>query len=79
MRVCERLGVAGPYIASPVAANGRIYIPANKGVITVINATNELNILAKNDLNEKIYTTPAIVGNTIYIRTTAHLYAFGEN
>jgi len=74
----ERLGASGPYLSSPIAANGNIYIPSNNGVITVIKAGNNLEILAQNDLGEKIYSTPAVVGNTLYVRTAENLYAFGE-
>ena len=75
----ERIGASGAYFASPVAANGYIYIPANKGVITVIEAGEELNIIQVNDIGEQIYATPAIVGNCIYVRTTNHLYSFGND
>ena len=74
----ERLGASGAYIASPILANGNIYIPSNNGVITVVKAGNQLEILAQNDLGEKIYSTPAVIGNTLYVRTMENLYAFGE-
>jgi len=74
----ERLGASGPYLASPIAANGNIYIPSNNGVISVIKAGNKLEILAQNDLEEKIYSTPAVIGNTLYVRTAKNLYAFEE-
>ena len=47
-------------------------------MITVIDSGNKLNILAENTLEEKIYATPAIIGNVIYVRTAVNLYAFGE-
>ncbi len=75
---CKRLGASGTYIASPIAANDKIYIPAGNGVITVIKAGDTLEILAKNDLDEKISATPAIIGNTLYVRTAGNLYAFEE-
>jgi outer membrane protein assembly factor BamB len=74
----ERLDALGPYIASPIAANGNIYIPSNNGVITVVKAGDKLEILAQNDLGEKIYSTPAVIGNTLYVRTAENLYAFGD-
>ena len=69
----ENITAKGPYFASPVAANGRIYISSGKGMITTIKASDKLEILAQNDLKEKIFASPAIVDNTIYIRTTQHL------
>lgn len=74
----ERLGASGPYFSSPIAANGRIYIASLNGIITVFEAGEQLDILAKNDLDERICATPAIIGNTIFVRTTENLYAFGE-
>ncbi len=74
----KRLGASGPYLASPIIANGNLYIPSGKGVITVIKAGKQLEILAQNDLKEKIFATPAVIGNTLYVRTTKHLYAFGQ-
>ena len=74
----ERLGASGPYLSSPIVANGNIYISSNNGVISVIKAGDKLEILAQNDLQEKIYSTPAVIGNTLYVRTMENLYAFGE-
>ena len=74
----ERLGASWPYLSSPIVANGNIYISSNNGVISVIKAGDKLEILAQNDLQEKIYSTPAVIGNTLYVRTMENLYAFGE-
>jgi hypothetical protein len=73
-----RLGAGGGYFSSPVAAAGNIYLASAEGVITVIRDSTQLEVLARNDLREPVFATPAIVDSKIYIRTTAHLYAFGE-
>ncbi|MBN2088869.1 PQQ-binding-like beta-propeller repeat protein [candidate division KSB1 bacterium] len=75
----NRVGAAGPYFASPIAANNYIYFPSGNGVITVIKAGPKLEIVAQSKVNEKIFATPAIAGNTIYVRTTTNLYAFGKD
>ncbi len=73
----ERLGAPGVYCASPVAANGRIYLASHPGTIVVIDGTaDRLTVLAKNGLAERIWATPALVESTIYVRTEKHLYAF---
>jgi len=74
----ERLDAPGQYAASPVAADGRIYAASENGVITVLEASDNLRILAKNDLGGKIFATPALHERRLYVRTTTHLYAFGE-
>jgi len=74
----ERLGAFGPYYSSPITAHGRIYIASGKGVITVFKAGDTLKVLAKNNLKEQVFATPAIVDNKLYVRTVKHIYAFGE-
>src|SRR5262245_14985449 len=71
----------GRYYASPVAANGHIYLTSlDDGTVTVIKAGgNEPEVVAKNPkLGERTSATPAIADDTIYIRTEKHLYAFSE-
>lgn len=36
----------------------------------------ELAVLTRNELSEKTWATPALVENTIYVRTEKHLFAF---
>ena len=75
----ERLGVAGGYTASPIAADGRVYLPSQSGTIVVVDAhANELKVLARNATGEKITATPALVENLMYVRTDRHLFAFGR-
>jgi outer membrane protein assembly factor BamB len=74
----ERIGAAGTYFASPVAAGDRIYFAARNGVITVVEAGDSMVVVSRTDLGEIISATPAIVDNKIYIRTEESLYAFGE-
>lgn len=69
-------GAGGGYYASPVAADGRIYLATDAGVVTVIEAGPELRLLSQCELKAPVYATPAIVGDTLYVRTTKHLYAF---
>jgi outer membrane protein assembly factor BamB len=73
-----RLGAFGPYYSSPIAADGRIYIASGKGIVTVFAAGDTLEVLAKNNLKEQVFATPAVVDNKLYVRTIKHMYAFGE-
>jgi len=74
----ERIGAEGRYYASPVAADGRIYVASMSGVVTVIEAGDTLKVLARNDLGEAIAATCAIADNKLYIRTASAMWAFGE-
>lgn len=74
----KRIGAEGQYYASPIAADGKIYVASTTGLVSVLEAGDELKVLAKNDLGEAIAATPAIVENKLYIRTADHLWAFGQ-
>ena len=73
-----RLGAPGYYYSSPVAADQRIYIASEEGVVVVLDAGEKLNVLATNKLDGTILATPALVDGNIYVRTERHLYAFGK-
>ena len=74
----ERLGTPGQYVASPIAADGRIYAASETGTIVVFRASDTLEVLARNDLGESITATPAIADHKLYVRTAKHLWAFGS-
>lgn len=74
----ERLNAEGYYYASPVAAAGRIYLASQTGRFTVVKAGGDKpEILHQADFGEKIYASPALAENNLYLRTYTHLYAFG--
>jgi outer membrane protein assembly factor BamB len=72
----KRLGAAGLYYASPVAAGNRIYAASRDGVVVVVQAGDKGEVLAKNDLQESIVATPALVDGKLYVRTEGRIYAF---
>lgn len=75
----ERLPAHGNYYASPVAADGRIYVASLPGKLTVIKAGGaKPEPLHTADFGERILATPALVGKNIYLRTQTKLYAFEE-
>jgi outer membrane protein assembly factor BamB len=70
--------VAGNFSASPVAGDGKIYLPSEEGDLHVVKAGDKLEILATNSMDEPLMATPAISGDTLFIRTRGHLYAIAE-
>jgi outer membrane protein assembly factor BamB len=74
-----RLGAPGYYYSSPVAAGNKVYIASAEGEVVVLDAGEELKVLARNKLDEAILATPALVDGKIYVRTERHLYAFGSD
>lgn len=71
-------GVSDRYYASPVAADGKVFVAANSGVVAVLKAGGDQELLSANKLDEEIFATPAIADGRIYVRTVAALYCFGE-
>jgi outer membrane protein assembly factor BamB len=67
------------YYASPVAADGKIFLVSASGKVTVLKADAQWEILRMNDLDEEVWATPAIAGNHLYIRTRSALYSFGSS
>jgi outer membrane protein assembly factor BamB len=72
----ERLGAGGQYSASPVIANGHVYLVSNKGVVTVVKAGAEFARAHQYDVCESVFVTPGIDGNSIYVRGEGNLWAF---
>ena len=73
-----RTGAPGYYYSSPVAADNKIYIASEEGVVVVLDAGDQLNVLARNKLDGGIMATPAIVDGKLYVRTESELYAFAS-
>ena len=60
--------IIGNYSASPIASGKRIYLFCENGKTHVLQAGKEFKLLTTNDLGEKIMATPAVSGNTLFLR-----------
>lgn len=74
----ERAAAPGQYYASPVIANGHIYLIAVNGDVTVVKTGDSPDVAFRGKLGERVSATPAIADDTLYVRTAGHLYAFAE-
>ena len=74
----ERVGADGEYFASPVAADGKIYLASVRGIMSVVEAGDGLKVLAKTALDDRIMATPAVADHKLYVRTAKYLWAFGK-
>jgi outer membrane protein assembly factor BamB len=72
----RRLG--GACNSSPIAADGRIYLANNDGMIFVVKAGPEFELLQSNSLGERITASPAVSGNDLFYRTDSNLYCLGR-
>ena len=71
-------GAIEHYWASPVAADGKVYLLSEACKLTVLKAGGEWEPLALNDLDDVCFSTPAIADSRLYIRTRSALFAFGK-
>ena len=69
-------GAIGEYYASPVAADGKVFLTNTDGKISVLQAAGEWQVLATNDLGEEVHATPALSEGRIYVRTRGAMYCF---
>ena len=69
----------GTVSASPVVADGKLYVLNEDGVTTVLSAGPEYRHLATNQLDGS-YTlsSPAVAGSQLFVRTGTHLYCLGR-
>ena len=61
--------------ASPVYANGHIYLTSRDGVINVVKTGRQFELIASNFMNEVIASSPVITNQALYLRTYQALYA----
>ncbi len=72
------LRIKGPVSASPVAANGRIYVVNEQGQTFVIRFDDrEGTIEATNSVGEEILATPAFSEGSIFLRSDKKLICIG--
>ena len=74
----ERVGLGESYSASPVAADGKLYLTAESGLVSVIKAGDSFELLAENELGEYCLATPAIASRLILFRTASSIVAIGN-
>lgn len=68
----ERFG--GNCSASPIYADGRIYMANEEGKVTVLAPGREFKVLAENKFPDGFMASPAVSGKALYLRTKTHLY-----
>jgi len=64
--------------ASPSLVGNRLYLLSEKGIMFIVEAGMEYKQLAKCELGEDCYASPAFADSRIYIRGQENLYCIGE-
>jgi hypothetical protein len=64
--------------ASPVAANGRIYLVGRNGAVAVVRQSDKFEVLATNRLEDRFDASPAITGKQLFLRGRESLYCLAR-
>lgn len=67
----------GVFFASPVAGDGKIYLTSETGEVFVLRAGRAPELLARNDLGERLLASPAISQGRLFLRSDQALFALG--
>lgn len=66
------------FSASPVAADGRIYISSEDGEMVLVAAGREFKHIATNSMGDQLMATPALSEGVMYLRGATALFAIGR-
>ena len=64
----------GRYSSSPLFSGRYVYFFSHDGLTTVIEPSRDFKIIATNKLDDGFMASPAVSGNSLFVRTRTHLY-----
>lgn len=68
----------GEHHASLVSANGLVYFLNDDGVMNVVRASSRFTPVAKNEIGERVFASPAISNGQLFLRSDKHLFCIGK-
>jgi outer membrane protein assembly factor BamB len=68
----------GSFQASATLVGDKLYLLSYKGIMHILQTGAEYKEVARNQLGEKCFASPAFMGGRIYIRTQDNLYSIGN-
>ncbi len=75
----QRLPEADSFKASPVGADGKLYLASESGVVTVVKMGEKFEILAKNIFeNHMFVASPVVAAGELYLRSKTHLFCISD-
>jgi outer membrane protein assembly factor BamB len=70
-------GVRGIY-ASPIAANGHLYVVGREGTVMVLKDATTFEVVATNTLSDRIDASPVALDKELFLRGHEYLYCIAE-
>jgi outer membrane protein assembly factor BamB len=75
----QRLPLVGSgFSASPVAADGKLYLSNEDGEILIISAGEKFTHVATNSMGDMLMATPALSDGVMYVRSAKTLFAISQ-
>ena len=75
----RRLGEPDTFKASPIAANGKLYLASESGVVSVVRMGAEMEILATNRFEDQMFvSSPIVAEGELFLRSRSHLFCVSE-
>jgi outer membrane protein assembly factor BamB len=75
----QRLPKPYNFKASPVGANGKLYLATEEGDVVVVKMGEKYEVLATNSLTDQSFiSTPAVAGGSLYLRSKGTLYCIKQ-
>ncbi len=69
-------GAIDKYFASPIGADGKVWLVSQDGTVSVVSAKGEWEVLQVNALDDEVFATPVPADGELFIRTRSALYNF---
>jgi outer membrane protein assembly factor BamB len=66
------------FSASPVAADGKLYLSSEDGDVFVVKAGRQYELLSRNVMGQPLMATPALADRMLIVRAENTIYALGE-
>jgi outer membrane protein assembly factor BamB len=71
-------GVTSGFSASPVVADGKLYLSSEDGDVFVVRAGPKFEVIATNPMGQPLMATPAIAEGLLLLRGERDLFAVGQ-
>ena len=69
-------GAIDKYFASPIGADGKVWLVSQDGTVSVVSAKGDWEVLQVNTLDDEVFATPVPGDGELFIRTRSALYNF---
>lgn len=74
-----RLDIGSGFSASPIAVDGKLYLPSEDGDVFVVRAGREYECLERIDMGQALMASPAVSDGVLFLRGRRTLFAIGSS